>query len=166
MVEITWNLWEIIIAIAAPVGLGLTVYQLRKNNQTLKANNEQQKESNRIRELQLVESAYRDIISTEERLFYAILEKGDDKLDPHEWSFLFNRIEYLCFLINQGFVRDKVLLDLYKHTVIGWHDKWFVRYLPEEIVKDEKAFPSFRYRYNLNKKETEEEEEKRVKKRQ
>jgi hypothetical protein len=57
----------------------------------LRANNEQQRESNRIRELQLVESAYKEIISTEERLFYVMMEKGDEKLDPHEWSFLFNR---------------------------------------------------------------------------
>jgi hypothetical protein len=162
IVEITRNLWEIIIAITAAVGLGLTVYQLRKNNQTLQANKEQQKESNRIRELQLVESTYQEIISTEERLFYAMLEKGDDKLDPHEWSFLFNRIEHLCFLFNHGFVRDKALLDYFRDAVIEWHDNWFVRYLPEKVVKDETILTSFRYRYNLNKKELE--EEKRVKK--
>jgi uncharacterized membrane protein YebE (DUF533 family) len=85
MFEITGNFWEIITAIAAVGGLGFAGYQLYKNNQTLKASNEQQKESNRIRELQLVESAYHEIISTEERLFYAMVEKGDDKLDPHEW---------------------------------------------------------------------------------
>jgi hypothetical protein len=158
---VAWSPWEIIIAIAAPIGLGLTVYQLRKNNQTLKANNEQQKESNRVRELQLVESAFKDILSTEERLFYKILEKGDDKLDIHEWAFLFNRIEYLCFLINHGFVREKVLLDFFKHAIIGWHDKWFVKYFPEEIVKDETAFPSFRYRYNLYNKEEEEQQKKK-----
>jgi hypothetical protein len=161
MVEITWNLWEIIIAVAAPVGLGLTVYQLHKNNQTLKANNEQQKESNRVRELQLVEGAYQEIISTEERLFYVMVEKGDDKLDPHEWSFLFNRIEHLCFLFNHGFVKDKALIDSFKHSVISWYDNWFVKYVPEDILKDETTLTSFKYRYKLNKKEVEEERQKR-----
>lgn len=149
---------SVVAAIAAAVGLGFTAYQLHKNNQTLKSNNEQQKESNRVRELQIIESAYRDIISAEERLFYAMLQKGDDKLDPHEWSFLFNRIEHLCFLFNHGFVRDKALIDYFKHPIIMWYDKWFVRYVPQDVVKDEKVLTSFRYRYNLYKKELEEEQ--------
>jgi hypothetical protein len=165
LVETTGNLWDmmtsmasVVAAIAAAVGLGFTAYQLHKNNQTLKSNNEQQKESNRVRELQIIESAYRDIISAEERLFYAMLQKGDDKLDPHEWSFLFNRIEHLCFLFNHGFVRDKALIDYFKHPIIMWYDKWFVRYVPQDVVKDEKVLTSFRYRYNLYKKELEEEQ--------
>jgi hypothetical protein len=36
----------------------------------LGANNEQQKESNRVRELQLADNAFKQMISTEERLFY------------------------------------------------------------------------------------------------
>lgn len=149
---------SMVAAIAAAVGLGFTAYHLHKNNQTLKSNNEQQKESNRVRELQIIESAYRDIISAEERLFYAMLQKGDDKLDAHEWSFLFNRIEHLCFLFNHGFVKDKALMDYFKHPIIEWYDKWFVRYVPQDVVKNEKVLTSFRYRYNLNKKELEEEQ--------
>ena len=158
-VEITGNFWETITttiaAIAAVVDLCFTGYQLHKNNQALNASNEQQKESNRMRELQFLDGTFQQIISTEERLFHELMKKGNDKLDPHELSFLFNRIEFLCFVINHEFVRDKELLDFFKYEVIRWHDNWFIRYVPEEIVKNEKAFPSFRCRYNLHKKEEE-----------
>ena len=142
----------------ALVNLGLTAYQLHKNNQTLKSNNEEQKESNRMRELEFVNATYQQILSTEERLFYELMKKrgeGNDdkkKLDPHELSFLFNRIEFLCFLINQELVRERVLLDFFEFEIKRWYDDWFVRYLPDEIVNDDKtsAYPSFRYRYNLS----------------
>jgi hypothetical protein len=160
LVEITSGLWGTIINLAtvitAPVvlvNLGLTVYQLHKNNQTLKSNNEQQRESNRMRELEFVNATYQQILSTEERLFYELMKRGNDKkLDPHELSFLFNRIEFLCFLINQELVKERVLLDFFEFEIKRWYDDWFVRYLPDEIVNDDKtsAYPSFRYRYNLS----------------
>ena len=85
MVEITNGLWDIITnlatmmtAIAAVVHLGFTVYQFHKNNQTLKSNKKQQRENNRMRELRFVNTAFQQIISTEERLFYEVMKKGGE----------------------------------------------------------------------------------------
>lgn len=148
--------------IVAVVHLGFTVSQFHKNNQTSQANYEQQKESNRMRELEFIDGIFQQIISTEERLFHDLMKnEGNNKLDPHELSLLFNRIEFLCFVINHEFVKDKALLEFFKFEVIRWHDNWFVRYAEEDLVKNENAFPSFRKRYFLNKKELEGEEEER-----
>ncbi|MFL6487978.1 MAG: hypothetical protein ACJ71D_14875 [Nitrososphaera sp.] len=151
-VEISGNFWEMItttiVAIAAVVDLGFTGYQIHENNQVLKASNAQQKESDRIRELQFLDGTFQQIVSTEERLFYELLKKGNDKLDPQELSFLFSRIEFLCFVINHECVKDKELLEFFKYEVIRWYDNWFIKYVPEEIVKNEKAFPSFSCLYN------------------
>jgi hypothetical protein len=109
-----------------------------------------------MREMEFVNSTLQQILSAEERLFYELMKKrgrGNDKLGTHELSFLFNRIDFLCFVINQEFVKDKGLLDFFKYQVIRWYDTWFVRYFPEEIVKNEEAFPSFRCLYNLYKNE-------------
>jgi hypothetical protein len=58
-------------------------------------------------------------------------------------------------VISHEVVKDKELLDFFKHQVIRWYDDWFVRYVPENIVKNEKGFPSFRCLYNLYMKEVE-----------
>jgi hypothetical protein len=147
ILEITPNLWDIITAVAASVGLGFTGYLLYKSNQT--------------RDLQIVESTFHDILSTEERLIYVMERLGSTELDLHEWTLLFNRIEYLCLLINHGFIGDKELLHFFKNAIIGWYENWFVKYLSEDIVKNELAFPSFRFLYNLYKKELLEKGEKK-----
>ena len=147
VLEITPNFWDIITAVAAVGGLGFAGYQLYKSNQT--------------RDLQIVESTYHDILSTEERLIHAMLEIRSTELDPHEWALLFNRMEYLCLLINHRFIRDKELLHFFNNAVVGWYEKWFVKYLPENIVKDEFVFPCFRFRYNVYKKELLEKGEKK-----
>ena len=147
ILEITPNLWDIITAVAASVGLGFTGYLLYKSNQT--------------RDLQIVESTFHDILSTEERLIYVMERLGSTELDLHEWTLLFNRIEYLCLLINHGFIGDKELLHFFKNAIIGWYENWFVKYLSEDIVKNELAFPSFRFWYNLYKKELLEKGEKK-----
>lgn len=115
-----------------------------------------------MRELQFVDGTFQQIISTEERLFYELMKKGNDKkLGPNELSFLFNRIAWFCFMINPEFVKDKELLDFFKYQIIRWYDNCFLRYLPEEIVKDENTYPSFRQRYNSYKKKEEKHDDKK-----
>jgi hypothetical protein len=145
------NLWQIVGAIAAAGGLGFTGYQLYKNNQTLKANNEEQKESNRVRELQLLESAFQQIIATEQ-LWYERYKDKTDKKEIQEWgSLFFNRLEWLAFLINQKFMTDKELVNFFKDAIVGWYETLFVNHFPMEVINDDKSFPSLKKLYRFYK---------------
>ena len=76
MAEIIGILLQVIIPIAAPEGLFFAGYQIYRNSQ-------EQKESNRVRELQLLESAFNQI-TIMEQYFYEQETKGPANSILHE----------------------------------------------------------------------------------
>ena len=139
MSEIVEILLEVILPIAATAGLFFAGYQIYRNSK-------EQKESNRIRELQLLESAFNQI-NAMEQYFYEQEAKGPANSILHEeWFVLFfNRVEWLAFLINHRFIRHAELVTYFKNPIIKWYEGVFTKHAPSAVVNSDKAFPSFKY---------------------
>ena len=140
-IEIAAILLQIILPIAAAAGLFFTGYQVYRNRK-------EQKESNRVRELQLLESAFNQI-TTMEQYFYEQEAKGPANSIVHEeWFVLFfNRVEWLAFLINHKFIRHEELVTYFKNPIIKWYEGVFTKHAPSAVVNSDRAFPSFKYLY-------------------
>ncbi len=149
MAEIIGILLQVIIPIAAPAGLFFAGYQIYRNSQ-------EQKESNRVRELELLENAF-DQITIMEQYFYEQEAKGPANSILHEeWFVLFfNRVEWLAFLINHKFIRHEELVTYFKYPIIKWYEGVFTKHAPSAVVNSDKAFPSFKDLYKRFKAEQE-----------
>ena len=149
MAEIIGILLQVIIPIAAPAGLFFAGYQIYRNSQ-------EQKESNRVRELQLLENAFNQI-TIMEQYFYEQEAKGPANSILHEeWFVLFfNRVEWLAFLINHKFIRHEELVTYFKYPIIKWYEGVFTKHAPSAVVNSDKAFPSFKDLYKQFKAEQE-----------
>jgi hypothetical protein len=134
---ITESIWDIITTIAtviaasaAGVGLIFSGIQLRNNNEALRENirtqqenSREQQESNRVRELQLLDNVLREIAELEKYKFETDLKnQGDDQFYKRWFQLFFNRIEYLSFLINNGFIRHPELATYVRGAIITWHE--------------------------------------------
>ncbi|HEY6756827.1 MAG TPA: hypothetical protein VI037_05505 [Nitrososphaera sp.] len=149
MAEIIGILLQVIIPIAAPAGIFFAGYQIYRNSQ-------EQKESNRVRELQLLENAFNQI-TIMEQYFYEQEAKGPANSILHEeWFVLFfNRVEWLAFLINHKFIRHEELVTYFKYPIIKWYEGVFTKHAPSAVVNSDKAFPSFKDLYKRFKAEQE-----------
>ena len=141
MAEIIGILLQVIIPLAAPAGLFFAGYQIYRNSQ-------EQKESNRVRELQLLENAFNQI-TIMEQYFYEQEAKGPANSILHEeWFVLFfNRVEWLAFLINHKFIIHEELVTYFKYPIIKWYEGVFTKHAPSAVVNSDKAFPSFKDLY-------------------
>jgi hypothetical protein len=139
--EITGILLQVIIPIASPAGLFFAGYQVYRNGK-------EQKESNRVRELQLLESAFNQLTAMEQ-YFYEQEAKGPENSTLHEeWFMLFfNRVEWLAFLINHKFIRHEELVAYFKYPIIKWYEVVFTKHASSVVVNSDKAFPSFKDLY-------------------
>ena len=148
-VEIAEILLQIILPIAAAAGLFFTGYQVYRNRK-------EQKESNRVRELQLLESAFNQI-TTMEQYFYELEAKGPaNSILYEEWFLLFfNRVEWLAFLINHKYIRHQELVTYFKNPIIKWYEGVFTKHAPSAVVNSDRAFPSFKHLYKQFKAEQE-----------
>jgi hypothetical protein len=147
--EIIGILLQVIIPISAPAGLFFAGYQIYRNSQ-------EQKESNRVRELQLLENAFNQI-TIMEQYFYEQEAKGPANSILHEeWFVLFfNRVEWLAFLINHKFIRHEELVTYFRYPIIKWYEGVFTKHAPSAVVNSDKAFPSFKDLYKRFKAEQE-----------
>jgi hypothetical protein len=147
--EIIGILLQVIIPIAAPAGLFFAGYRVYRNRK-------EQKESNRVRELQLLESAFKQLTSMEQ-YFYKQEVKGPENSTLHEeWFMLFfNRVERLAFLINHKFIRHEELVTYFKYPIIKWYEGVFTKHASSAVVNSDKAFPSFKDLYRRFKAEQE-----------
>jgi hypothetical protein len=147
--EIIGILLQVIIPIAAPAGLFFAGYQIYRNIQ-------EQKESNRVRELQLLENAFNQITIMEQYFYEQEAEGPTNSILHEEWFVLFfNRVEWLALLINHKFIRHEELVTYFKYPIIKWYEGVFTKHAPSAVVNSDKAFPSFKDLYKRFKAEQE-----------
>lgn len=147
--EITGILLQVIIPIAAPAGLFFAGYQVYRNRK-------EQKESNRVRELQLLESAFNQLTAMEQYFYEQEVKGPENSSLREEWFMLFfNRVEWLAFLINHKFIRHEELVTYFKYPIIKWYEGVFTKHASPAVVNSDKAFPSFKDLYRRFKAEQE-----------
>jgi len=153
MVEIVGTLLQTVPPIAAAVGLIFAGVQLSRNNR-------EHKESNRIRELQLLENTYREIVALEKYKFeHDVKGQGGDDNDEFykEWfELFFSQVEWLSFLINHHFIKHNELVTYFRNAYMTWYEV-YTKYAPDEIRGNNKAHSSFKFLYKRFKEELEKE---------
>lgn len=60
---------------------------------------------------------------------------------------LFNGIEYFCFLVNKGYIRDQKLAEFFDDAVVEWFEEIFKKHAGESIINNPKQFEEFKLRY-------------------
>jgi hypothetical protein len=160
---------QAVASFAAAGALIFTAFQFRLNNRQQQENNRQQQENNRVqretdrvRQLQLLESVFNQITELE-RFFHEQEARGpnENRILYEEWATLyFYRIEWLAFMIFQGFIKDTELLGFYKEEFKRW-EGMFRRDAPSETQDNPKAFPYLKRIFALYNKEDQEKEEKK-----
>ena len=110
------DILQLIGSIAAAGGLiftGITFYR----------NMKEQKKSNRVRELQLLESTYGEIAGLEKWKYEQDLSgKGNEEFYQRWFQLFFNRIEWLSFLINHEFLEQKELVSYFRGSYMVWYE--------------------------------------------
>lgn len=152
--EIAGTLLQIVPPIAAAVGLFFAGIQIHRNNM-------EQKESNRIRELQLLETTYHEIVALEKYKFEHDLKgqgEDDDEFYKKWFVLFFNQVEWLSFLINHEFIKHKELVIYFRNAYMTWYGV-YTKYAPDEVRSNDKAHSSFKFLYKRFKEELEKEKQ-------
>jgi hypothetical protein len=69
----------------------------------------------------------------------------------------FGALNWYCFLIEIGEIKDEYIIDYFKRAIIDWHDRIFIRHMKKEIIIDETKFSNFKKVYQKFRQEAEEE---------
>jgi hypothetical protein len=104
-------------------------------------------------DLRLIEAIYRDIRSVMKEINLFVAQSPDPKtdeekelqhrnLEPMLFHF-FGAVNWLCFLILEKKVKDKTLIEAFKHPVVDWYAT-FEEYATDDIFNDKTAFTKFR----------------------
>ncbi len=119
-------------AIAAAGGLLFNGYQIRANNKT--------------KQLEILETVYRDIKALEQRYYDGYEDNPEKNVQSWDYQF-FNQLEWFSFLINENKLKDKKLIDFFKPAIIGWYEDMFVKHFNKSDVDDPKQFEEFKKLY-------------------
>ena len=118
--------------LAAAGGLIFTALQLRANNKT--------------KQLEILETVYRDVRALEQRYYDEY--QGKEGKDVKTWDYqFFNQLEWFSFLINEKKIKDEKLVNFFKPAIIEWYDKMFVKHFEESVINDKKQFEEFKKLY-------------------
>lgn len=120
-------------AIIAAIGLWLTKKALEQNTKT--------------RELQLLDSAFKEIKSVEIKLYDNY--KNSDEKTKKEWdSLLFNSIEYFSMLVNNKYISDKKMIHFFDEAIVEWYEQIFVKRHTQDEKQDPKVYPEMKMLYH------------------
>lgn len=109
-------------------------------------------ENTKSREVQLVSETFDRLQGTANELYTHYKQMGET--EKKNWdSRLFNDVEYLCFLINRGYIRDKGLAGYFDDAIVQWYEEIFLKHTNQETQRDDKKFKEFKLRYHTIKKE-------------
>jgi hypothetical protein len=64
---------------------------------------------------------------------------------------IFGEVNWLCFLIDSGEIKDRHLVNYFKGRIIEWHD--LMKYLEPKVVKNPRSFRHFKIIYDKSIKE-------------
>ena len=91
-------------------------------------------------------------IRADEILFYTKYKVQDEEA-RQEWDEIhFNDIEFFCFLVNEGYVKDKKLISFFDGAIIKWYEKLYVEHFSKEERNNPEHYKEFNKHYNTIKK--------------
>ena len=113
------------VPIVAGFGLGFTVMQLKKQQET--------------RELELIENIMKNLNYMNDRI--ADRDKTWTKEELRVWDIQFmNELEWLCFLFNEEKIKDKKLKKYWISAIKDWHDEIYLKHFEQKEIDDPKHY--------------------------
>jgi hypothetical protein len=103
------------------------------------------RQARQTRELQLFEHIFSDIRTLDEKLHIAA-RSGTSREDLVGWrSHFLNTLEYLSFLVNRRYLRDKHLVEFFSEALVRWYQDIFLAQATDEERSDLAIYPEFRF---------------------
>ena len=132
------TIWLVLAVGLAAGGLYFSGYQLKM--------------SNRTKQLEILESNFKDIRNLELLLYERYQDAGKEKLS--QWnSLFFNQLEWIAFLINTRKLTDASLIEFFKPAIKSWYENIFLRHFTKEVIENEQEFYELKKLYRIINKE-------------
>ena len=106
----------------------------------------QLRESSRATQLQVFDATFTKLRALEDD-FYTKNPKSDSAAERQWCSGFFNTLEYMCFLVNEGFIPPKPFISFYRDAIIQWYDNIFIKKADDEQQDDPQRFPELKKLY-------------------
>jgi hypothetical protein len=71
----------------------------------------------------------------------------------------FSRVDWLAFLINHEFIKDKVFVNFFTRAMIQLYEGLFTKYAPHIVANNKNTFPSFKYLYQRYKEQPQQQQQ-------
>jgi hypothetical protein len=119
-------------ALFAGVGLFFTWWGLRSESLT--------------RQLQIFDNSFNNVNQTIQLLYDKYEQESEER--KKQWdSQLFNQVEYLAFLVNKRYLRDREMLSFFEDAIVDWYEQIFLKHHGTEEVDNPKVYPEMKTLY-------------------
>jgi hypothetical protein len=145
-----------IVQLASLLSTGIAAGALIITARQFQKNNKAQRESDRARELQIIEQAFNQIVELER--FFHEQEAGpnETRILYEEWARLyFQRIDWLAFMIVHNWIQDPDIMNFFRDKFRQW-EIMYLRDVPEQTRNDPEALSSLKTLFERYRKDKEE----------
>ena len=101
--------------------------------------------SNKRKQLELLESVFKDIKNLEQSLYEKF--QDEDKL-IHWRQLFFQQLEWFSFLVNKKKIKDDELIEFFKNPFIVWCNDMFLEFADKEDIDDPDSFEEMKKLYH------------------
>jgi len=112
----------------------------------------QLRSTNKTRQLELLETVFRDTHSLEQLFYEKYVDEPQNK--KKYWRQLFfQQLEWFAYLVNHKKIKDNEFIEFFKKPFVDWCEKIFARYAEPDQITESDRFEELKLLYTITKKQ-------------